>query len=215
MRVPLVNFSKGVLSRRLLQRGDVDAYRAGMLRGDNVVVLKYGGFSIRPGWRYIDDCQGEGEVLFPFSFSFEQTYALAMGQGYMQPLALGGFVLEDELAIAGATNADPVVLEVAYHGYEVGDRLFVPAGSVAGMTELNGKVWEVTGVPDDDHIEIDADGTGWGVFTGSTGGVTNSAPPPPPPPPPPVPPAPPPPPPPNTGGGGGGGGGWRENEFIP
>lgn len=207
IRTGLPNFSKGVLSERLLRRVDVEAYNSGLLKGENIIVLKYGGFTIRPGFRYVDDCQGEGELLFPFQFSDEQTYALAMGQGYMQPLAYGGFVLETEYEIEGATNTNPVVLEVLFHGYVEGDRVFIPADTVVGMTELNARVWTVGTVVDADHFEINADGTGWGTFVSSTGGVENAGPPPPPPPPPPVPPPPPPPPPPDIGDGGGGGGG--------
>lgn len=206
VRLAQANFSKGVLSERLIRRVDVESYGAGLRRGDNIIVRREGGFTIRPGFRYIDETLDDGEMLFPFTFSNEQTYALAMGQGYMQPLAYGGFLLQEELAIAGATKTNPVVLAIAFHGYDVGDRLFIPAGSVSGMTELNGRVWTITAVPDAGHVAIDADGTAWGTFTGSTGGVTNASPPPPPPPPPPVPPPVAPPDPPIVGGGGGGGG---------
>jgi len=206
IRLAQANFSKGVLSARLLRRVDVESYSAGLRRGDNIIVRREGGFTIRPGFRYVDETLDDGEQLFPFTFSNEQTYALAMGQGYMQPLAYGGFLLETEFAIAGATKANPCVLNVVLHGYAVGDRVFIPAGTVAGMTQLNGRVWTVTGVPDADHIAINANSTAWGTFTGATGGVTNVSPPPPPPPPPPVPPPVAPPDPPIVGGGGGGGG---------
>lgn len=210
IRIPLTNFSKGVLSERLYRRTDVEAYGAALLRGENIVVLKYGGFRIRPGFRYVDETLAEGEQLFPFQFSMDQTYALAMGQGYMQPLAYGGFIVDSvgdeavERALEGATQTDPVVLHISLHGYAVGDRILIPTGTVVGMTELNGRIWTVSGVPDDDHVEIDADGTGWGAFVSASGGDINVTPPTPPPPPPPVPPPPPPPPPPWVGGGGGG-----------
>jgi hypothetical protein len=206
IRLAQANFSKGVLSERLIRRVDVESYAAGLRRGDNIIVRREGGFTIRPGFRYFDETLDDGEMFFPFTFSNEQTYALAMGQGYMQPTAYGGFILETEFAIAGATKANPCVLNVALHGYAVGDRVFIPAGAVTGMTQLNGRVWTVTAVPDADHIAINANSTAWGTFTGSTGGVTNVAPPPPPPPPPPVPPPVPAPDPPIVGGGGGGGG---------
>ncbi len=202
-RASFLNFSKGVLSRRLLARTDVAAYSAGLLQGDNILVYKHGGFGIRPGLRYVSEVIDDGERLFPFTFSNSQTYALAFGQGYMQPVSRGGVVVGTEQAILGATQANPVVLTMPFHGFVVGQRLAI--GGVAGMDELNERVWEVVSVPDDDHVAIDADGTGFGAFTGATGGTTNVAPPPAPPPAPPVPTPTPDPTPPDTTGGGGGG----------
>jgi hypothetical protein len=188
IRTGMVNFSKGVLSARVWGRVDVAAYNAGLRQGENIVVLKHGGFTLRPGWRFVSEAEADGERVFSFQFSDQQPYALAFGQAYMQPMTQGGVVLEEELTILGATNTNPMVLRVDYHGYSVGDRWFVQgvAGALGGF--LNGRVWRVVAVPDATHIAINLDGTALPFFTSATGGTTRVAPPPPPPPPPPVPP---------------------------
>jgi hypothetical protein len=202
LRAGLPNFSKGVLSERLHGRTDVAAYNAGLKRGENIVILKQGAFSIRPGFRYVNDCLGEGEWLVPFQFSDEQPYALTFGQEYMQPLTGGGVVIEAELAITGITNAAQAVLSVDYHGLVVGDQVFL-AGIDGAMGDLlNERVWNVMTVPTDGTFSIDADTSAVAAFSGATGGATNVAPPPPPPDVPPTPPPYEPPPAPPVYGGG-------------
>ena len=202
-RAGLFNFSKGVLSPELHGRIDVSAYNAGLKRAENVVILKYGGVAMRMGTRLVMEVREQDldapVRLLPFEFSIEQTYALELGQGYMRPAALGGMVLEQELAITGATQANPVVLTAALHGYEAGDDIFVTG--VTGMTELNGRAFRVIAAIDDDRFSIDVDGTGFGAFVSATGGITRVDTPDPPPAPPVVPPVVPPPVPPIVGGG--------------
>lgn len=209
-----VNFSKGELSKDLFARVDVSSYAAGLKRAENVVIMKRGGLRNRMGTRLVAELPGPGRLL-PFEFSTDQAYALALTQGKMQPLALGGAVLEEELEITAVTNANPAQVTVPYHGYETGDEWF--ASNVEGMDEINGRVFTIT-VVDDDNFTIGVDSTDWGVFTGSGGGTLRVAPPDPPPTPPVVPPPVEPPEPPPVGGGGGGsgnGGGWQNPNPIP
>lgn len=188
LRVGLLNFSKGVLGPQLHARVDVAAYNAGLKKGENIIVLKQGGFTIRPGFRFISAALDPDERVLPFQFSAEQPYALALGQETLQPLTAGGVVTERELQITGATSAEPVVLEAAFHGYAVGDQVFVQGveGELGDL--LNGRIWDVTVVPDANHLAIAANGSGLDAFTLAVGGVTNIAPPPAPPAPPPTPP---------------------------
>ena len=196
------NFSKGVLAEALHGRVDVAAYNAGLKRGENIVVLKTGGFTIRPGFRFISDA-GEDERLFSFQFSDEQPYALAFGQEYMQPLTAGGVVTETELLITGATSANPVVLEAAFHAYVAGDKVFV-SGVAGPMGDLlNGRIWTVVASLDDNHFSIDANGSGVAAFTEAVGGIEREEEPDPAPAPPPTPPVYVPPPPPVVVGPGG------------
>ena len=179
LRVPLVNFSRGELAPQLYGRFDVDAYGAALRKARNVMVLKYGGVTKRPGFRLV------GEVLdaskpsrvVPFQFSLEQAYALELGQGYMAPLALGGRVLEEELAVAGITNEAQAVVTVAYHALSVGDWWFFSdiKGDMGAL--VNGRSFKVTAVIDDAHFRLDLDTTGVGAFSGSDGGITRSGPP--------------------------------------
>lgn len=200
------NFSKGEIAPELYGRFDVDAYAAGLKKATNVIVLKYGGLTKRPGTRLVAEVMDDSEPtrLIPFQFSLTQTYALEMGQGYMAPCALGGRVLEEELQITGISNAAHAQITAAYHSYSVGDIVYL-SGIAGGLGDfLNNRFWPVYSIVDADNFTIDADTTGEPAFTAATGGTVRVGAPPPPPPPPPVPPPPPPPTPPSTGGGGGG-----------
>ncbi|BBB13653.1 hypothetical protein [Sphingopyxis sp. FD7] len=201
------NFSRGVLSEHLHGRFDVDAYNAGLKEGTNVIVLKYGGLTKRPGTRLVAEVIDGSEPtrIIPFQFSLTQTYALEMGQGYMSPCALGGRLLEEELAIVNITNAANAEIEAAYHEYLPGESVYLTGieGEIGDL--LNGRFWPVESVVDANKFTIGADTTGLAAFTAAVGGITRVAAPDPPPPPPAVPPVVPPPPPPNYGGGGGGG----------
>lgn len=210
------NFSRGVLSEHLHGRFDVDAYGAGLKEGTNVIILKYGGLTKRPGTRLVAEVIDGSEPtrIIPFQFSLTQTYALELGQGYMSPCALGGRVLEEELEIVNITNAANAEVEAAYHDYEVDQRVYLDGIEGELGDFLNGRFWDVLSVVDANKFTIDADTSALAAFTGADGGITRVAPPAPPPPPPVVPPPVPPPPPPGVGGGGGGGFGGRYQEEM-
>lgn len=200
------NFSRGELAPDLYGRFDVDAWNSAVKKARNVVILKYGGLTKRPGTRLVAEVIDDSEPtrIIPFQFSLSQTYALELGQGYMAPCASGGRVLEEELSITGITNANPAQVTAAYHGYAAGDLAYISgvAGDLGDY--LNGRFWPVVASIDDSNFTIDANTSGMAAFTSATGGTTRSAPPTPPPAPPPVPDPVPAPPPPDTGGGWGG-----------
>lgn len=210
------NYSRGVLSEHLHGRFDVDAYSAGLKEGTNVIVLKYGGLTKRPGTRLVAEVIDGSEPtrIIPFQFSLTQTYALELGQGYMSPCALGGRLLEGELEIVNITNAANAEVEAAYHDYEVGQRVYLDGVEGELGTLLNGRFWDVLSVVDADKFTINADTSGLAAFTGADGGITRVEAPDPPPAPPVVPPPVPPPAPPGVGGGGGGGFGGRYQEEM-
>lgn len=196
-RFGLNNFSKGEIAPQLYGRVDVAAYNAAVRKALNVVILKYGGLQRRMGTRVVYeirepaggwDAPDSAARLFPFQFSIEQTYALLFTQAAMRPMALGGAVLEEELAIAGITNEEQARVTVAFHGYSAGDEWF-PTGIAGPLGEfLNGRTWLITAIVDANNFRINANTAGLAAFTSAAGGITRPAPPPPPPPPPPVPP---------------------------
>ncbi|WP_062788570.1 hypothetical protein [Novosphingobium capsulatum] len=205
VRVPQVNFSRGELGPQLYGRFDVEAYGSTLRQARNVLVLKYGGITKRPGTRLVGEVldASKSTRLVPFQFSLTQTYALEMGQGYMAPCADGGRVLEEELAITGISNAAQAVVTVAYHGLAVGDWWYFD-GVKDGLGDLlNGRAFKVVAILDDSHFAVAVDTSAAPSFTGCDGGITRSAPPTVPVAPV-VPPVVPPPDPPATGGGGGG-----------
>lgn len=203
------NFSKGELSPDLYGRLDIVPYGAAVRQARNVLVMKYGGLTNRPGTEFIAEVEDPTNPvrLFPFQFNdgkSPQNYAMELGQGYMRLAAGGGMVVEELLKVLGVTNANPAVVNIPYHAYNVGDKW--ATSLITGMVEINDRIFTITSIIDANHFAINADSTTWGVFTGDDGdGITRVATPPPPPPPPPVPPPVPPDPPPVVIGGGGGG----------
>lgn len=184
------NFSRGEIAPHLYGRFDVDAWSSAVRKARNVMVLKYGGLTKRPGTQLVSevlDRTGDNRLL-PFQFSLTQTYALEMGQGYMSPLAMGGRIIEEELKITAISNAEQAQITAALHGYGPGDRIYL-SGIAGGLgAVLNGRVWRVMTVTDVNNLTIDADTRGVAMFAGAEGGITRTVPPTPPPPSPEVPP---------------------------
>lgn len=175
-RIAQPNFSRGELAPDLHGRFDADMYSAAVKKGRNVLILKYGGLTKRPGTQLVAEVIDPSQPtrLIPFQFSLTQTYALEMGQGYMSPCAFGGRLLEEELAITAVTNASQAQVTVAYHGLSEGD-LFYITGVAGEMGDLlNGRAWPVVSIVDDDNFTIDADTTGVAAFTTCEGGITRT-----------------------------------------
>lgn len=176
-RAATPNFSKGELAPQLYGRFDVDTYATAVKKARNVIVLKYGGLTKRPGTRIVGEVLDDSAAnrLLPFQFSLDQTYALEFGQGYLSPCALGGRLIETELVITLITNALQAVITADYHGYSVGD--FVALSGIDGAIGdlLNGRIFAVLSVIDDNRFSIDIDTTGISPFTSATGGITRTA----------------------------------------
>ena len=189
-RFGTANFSKGEIGPELIARFDVDAYASSVRLARNVMVRKYGGLTKRPGTRLVAEVYDASEALriIPFQFSLDQTYALEMGQGYMRACALGGVVLNEELEITGITNAANAKITAAYHGYSVGNEVYLSgiAGDLGNY--LNGRIARVVSVVDADEFTINIDTTGQAAFTDADGGITRTGAPDPDPTPPTVPP---------------------------
>lgn len=183
-----VNFSKGEIGPDLYGRFDVDTWRAALKQAKNVLVLKYGGITKRPGHRFVAEVIDSTEEtrLIPFEFSLSQTYALEFGQGYMSPHALGGRLLEEEIDITNISAAANAQITALFHGYSAGELVYL-SGIDGEMGDLlNGRYWEVVSDVDTDNFTINADTTGL-TFTSSDGGITRVGAPAPPPTPPTVP----------------------------
>jgi hypothetical protein len=216
-RVPIVNFSKGELGPQLYSRIDADQYSASAKRIENWIIQRYGGLSFRPGFRLVGEADDlETKVRYvPFQFSIDQAYILALSDLNMRLLALGGFVVEEDLKVL-STSPDGLttILEIPFHDFSVGERGYI--SGISGETRFNLRFVEVLEVIDADHIRVDIDSSTFGAVTDSTGIVRSGAPAPAPAPPAPPPPAPTPPPPAPTGGGGGTGSsiGSKRNGYL-
>lgn len=202
-RLAQPSFSKGEIAPDLYGRFDVDAYSQSLRLARNVVILKYGGVTKRPGTRLVAEVYDASQPvrLVPFKFSIEQAYALELGQGYMRVAAAGGLVLNEELAITGITNEAQARITAAFHGYSVGQAVFLTGIDGALGDELNFRFFTVLAVIDDNNFRISMSTVGMAAFTSATGGITRVVEPDPGPVDPVVPDPVEPPPPPSTGGG--------------
>jgi len=206
------NFSKGVLTEELWGRVDIAPYNAAVRQGTNVLILKYGGLTKRPGTRFVYEITDGLKRLLPFEGALDASYALLMGQASMRPAALGGMVLEEKLTVEALTLTDPVQITASFHGFEDGDEVFFQ--ELDGPIELNGRVLPVT-VIDDDNFTVPVDGTGYAALASDGGGIIRSGAPAAPPAPPAVPPVVPPPADPPVGGGGSGPHWYDPDYHIP
>jgi len=205
-RLGFPNFSKGEIAPDLAGRFDVDAYGAAARKARNCVVLKYGGLEKRPGTRFVAEVLDPDYPvrLIPFQFSIEQAYALELGQGYMRVAAMGGLVVNQQLFISAIANEAQARITAAYHGYSVGQEVYLSGINGALGDHLNGRIAKVTSVVDAHNFKISIDARDMPAFTGASGGIVRITEPVPVPADPPVPPPVSPPPPPPTGGGGDG-----------
>ena len=176
-RVPISNFSKGAISPELYGRFDVQQWQAALKTCRNFVPLKTGGVTFRPGTRLVGEVYDSTKDarLIPFQFANDQAYAIEFGQGTARFAALGGLVIEEELAISGITRAVNAQVTIAYHGYVAGDDIYFQG--ITGMTEINGKTGRVLTVIDANSFTVDINTSGYGVFTGATGGIVRTGPP--------------------------------------
>lgn len=170
------SFAAGVIGRQVRARNDTIKYQTGLDEAYNVLILPAGGIYNRPGFLWggnLKDSTSLGRVV-PFTFSINQSYALEFTDELMRVYYDGGLVLRPELVITAATNTNPLTVTSADHGYQAGWDIYFLPGSILGMTELNGLTLRVLSVTDD-VVTLDADATGWGVFTSSTGGVAGGS----------------------------------------
>lgn len=210
-RVSQPNFSRGEIAEELVARHDVASYATSLRTARNVIVMKYGGVTKRPGTRLVSEVyEDNGVRLIPFQFSLSQTYALEMGHGYMRAASSGGLVIEDRLTITAIVLGETTQISAAFHGYEIGDQIYFQ--DIAGTVELNGKVGRVVSIEDAGRFSVDIDSRAFTAFSGDAGGTVRSSPPAPPPAAPVIPPPAPDPTPPDLGGWNGGGGffGWYQ-----
>ena len=176
-RASQTNFSRGEIAPHLYGRFDVEAWGSAVRKARNVMVLKYGGLTKRPGTQLVGEVLDKtgGNRLLPFQFSLTQTYALEMGQAYMSPMASGGRIVEEELKITGITNSANARITAAYHGFSASDRVYLDGIDGAIGSLLNGRVWPVQSVVDANNFTIEANTLGLPAFTSAEGGIIRTA----------------------------------------
>ena len=78
------SFAGGELTPALYGRTDLQKYDVGASTLKNMIVLRYGGATRRPGFRHVAKTQGGRKArLIPFQYSTEQSYVLEFTAGYV------------------------------------------------------------------------------------------------------------------------------------
>jgi len=172
----LTNFTGGEFSPRLDGRNDLSKYSSACKTLENFVIYPHGSAARRSGTQFVAEVKDSSAKtrLIPFEFSTTQTYILEFGNQYIRFYKDNGQILESDVTISGATQANPVVITATGHSYDNGDEISI--SSVAGMTELNGKKYLVANKTTNTFEITDVDGTnidGTGFTAYTSGGVAN------------------------------------------
>lgn len=143
---------------------------------ENFTATYTGAMENRAGQKFVAQCKPNAGPyrIIEFEFNNEQTFVIEMGNEYLRFHNAGAQILDSAQikTITGATAADPVVITSTAHGLSNGDEVFI--GSVAGMTELNGRSFLIANVAANtfelqDLNGVDVDGTGYTTYT--SGGI--------------------------------------------
>lgn len=153
------SFNSGEWSPNLFARADLAKYKAGAALLENFFVDYRGGASTRIGTKYILQAYKSSTPvrLISFQASFTVGYVLEFGDGYIRFYYQGSPVVETGVAITAATKANPCVITVPGHTYAVGDWIYIE--NIVGMTQLNGKYYNISAVAGNDLTLEDLNGT--------------------------------------------------------
>lgn len=168
----ITNFRAGEFSPRLEGRIDLQKYNEAAKELTNMVAFPQGGITRRPGSYYAGASKDGGKVrLINFEYSDEQAYVLEFGANYIRFFKDGGILTETAKTITAATQANPVVITSASHGFSNGDRVYIT--NVSGMTQINNREFTVANVATNTFELSGIDGTGFDAYTsgGSAGKI--------------------------------------------
>lgn len=118
------SFNSGEWAPHLYSRVDLSKYHSGAALLSNFFVDYRGGATTRPGTRYVLQARTNTVRLIPFQASFNITYILEFGAGYIRFFNNGQPVLESATSISGQTPGAPVIFSDTGHGYSNGDWIF-------------------------------------------------------------------------------------------
>ena len=170
MRTVQRSFGGGEITPEMFGRFDLPHYQTGLALCKNFMTLPHGPAVNRPGFQFIKECRNGGTSavrLIPFKFNQDQAFVLEFGELYMRIHTEGATVLESNVTISGATQANPVVVTATAHGYVDGEEVYI--SNVVGMTELNGRFFKVANKTTNtfeltDLLGNNIDGTGYTAY---------------------------------------------------
>lgn len=139
----------GELSPAVSARADTVKFATGARTLRNMMVLRQGGASNRPGSYLVGEVKDSTKTvrLIPFVFNSSQTYMLEFGDLYMRVILNGVQQTLTAQAISAITNASTGVLTyVGADTYANGDQVVI-SGIVGPIgTYLNGRTFKVAGL---------------------------------------------------------------------
>jgi hypothetical protein len=152
-------FNAGELSKLLFGRQDIDKYARGLAVCFNAIPMAQGGWTRRPGMRYLHQARHHDKEcrLFPFQYSVEQTYILEFGHNYIRFFTNHGILTEAAQSITSISKASTGKLTKNSHGYSDTNRLLL--SPVAGMKQLHNREVVVTNKTSNDFDLYDSSGT--------------------------------------------------------
>lgn len=118
------SFNSGEWAPHLYSRVDIAKYHSGAASLQNWFVDYRGGATTRAGTKYVLQAKSTTVRLIPFQASFNITYILEFGPGYIRFFTNGQPVLETATSITGQAGGAPVVFNDAGHAYSNGDWIF-------------------------------------------------------------------------------------------
>jgi len=178
-----VDFTKysilaGEIDPALFGQTNLEKYDQGVALAINYFVDFKGGLLSRPGSEFVDFVKSDDKAtkFVPFNFApnVSNTYIILFGHLYIRFIQDGAYVLEADVALSGATQANPGVITSTGHSFVTGD--WLKLSGVVGMTELNGVTVEV-GATTTNTFEIldvfgaNIDSTAYTAYV--SGGVAN------------------------------------------
>jgi hypothetical protein len=144
------SFAAGEMSPGFWGHTDHIKFRIGASTMRNMFVSIRGGAYSRAGTAFAGKAKQPASAgstpprIMPFQFKVGQGYILEFGDFYVRFISNGAYVTEAPFAIATASQANPLTLNVPGHDFANGDWVFT-AGAL-GMTELDNATFIVANV---------------------------------------------------------------------
>jgi hypothetical protein len=165
------SFASGEIAPSLHARTDFYKYATGLATCRNMLVMRHGGATNRPGTTFISEVKhsDKNTRLIEFVFNVSQTYVLEFGDKYMRVIKDESHIKVSPKNITAATKAAKCEITATVHNFSNGDEVFI--SGIEGMVELNNRNFIVSNKTTD-TFELknldgtDVDSTNYGTFSG-------------------------------------------------
>lgn len=153
-----LSFSGGEVAPAMYARTDHVKYDTGLRTLRNMICMRHGGVTGRPGTEYCGTTLNGGNQvrLIPFIFNETgagQSYVLEFGDQYISFYQDGSHVVDIDKIIDDANNSNPCRVHTTNnHGFAVNDKIVI--SEILGETQLNNRTYIVNNIIDPQTFEI-------------------------------------------------------------